>query len=112
MLRVLKRARYVLRLTQVFALTALYLANPPTGFPSQGSLRKNLASLYLFVIHPSSRSTKGKHVPARRTKMIPEMWYLHITNKSIDIGRGRPPMTMLGRRRRAEIVIECSTYPS
>ena len=60
----------------------------------------------------AARSTNGRHVPAHRAKMIPEMWYLHITKKSIDIGRGRPPMTMLGRRRRAEIVIECSTYPS
>ena len=31
--------------SKVFAVTALYLASPPPGFPSQGYLAKNLASL-------------------------------------------------------------------
>lgn len=97
--------------SKVFALTALYLDKPPKNFPSPGYLRKNLASLYLFVIHPSHRASNGKLHPAYHTRMIPEMWYLSITNKSIQIGRGKPPTGLLGRRRRADIVIECSTSP-
>lgn len=42
------------------------------------------------------------------------MWYISITKKSIEVGRGRPPSSLFGRRRRSsEIVIECSTsFPS
>ncbi|WFD44443.1 hypothetical protein MPSI1_003111 [Malassezia psittaci] len=94
--------------SKVFALTALYLAKPPPDFPSSGYLRRHLASLYLFVIHPSDIASTGKHQPAHRHRSVPETWYLYITSQSIDIGRGKPPTNILGRRRRAEIVIECT----
>ncbi|WFC96049.1 hypothetical protein MBRA1_002705 [Malassezia brasiliensis] len=94
--------------SKVFALTALFLAKPPPNFPTPAYLRRHLASLYLFVIHPSDVSSTGKHHPGQSHRLIPETWYLYITNKTIDIGRGKPPTTLLGRRRRAEIVIECT----
>ncbi|WFD00056.1 hypothetical protein MYAM1_002802 [Malassezia yamatoensis] len=94
--------------SKVFALTALYLAKPPPDFPSSGYLRRNLASLYLFVIHPSDIASTGRHQPVYRQRSVPETWYLYITSQSIDIGRGKPTTNILGRRRRAEIVIECT----
>lgn len=97
--------------SKVFALTALYLAKPPPNFPSQGYLRKNLASFYLFVIHPSDFSSSGKHHPGPHHRLGPQIWYISITSKSIEIGRGKGPTTRLGRRRRAEILIECGTCP-
>ncbi|WFD29990.1 hypothetical protein MSPP1_001004 [Malassezia sp. CBS 17886] len=90
--------------SKVFALTALYLANPPVGFPSPGYLRKNLASLYLFVVHPSQRSSSG--VRQNGAKMIPELWYINVTRRNVEIGRGRPSTKLLGLQRRPEIIIE------
>jgi hypothetical protein len=34
------------------------------------------------------------------------MWYADMKNKGV-IGRGQPPKTVLGRKRKADVVIEC-----
>lgn len=91
--------------SKVFALTALYLSSPPPGFPSMAYLEKHLASLYLFIIHPSPR--KSNPNPSKE----PVVFFINITRNKVEVGRGRPPMpksTMFSRKTRKVTVLECS----
>jgi hypothetical protein len=100
--------------SRVFALSAQLLANPPEGFPSRKRLLRSLQSIYLFVIQPSSaidpsnprtKPVDGK-VSTSGGALRPAMWYADMKNKGV-IGRGQPPKTVLGRKRKADVVIEC-----
>ena len=89
--------------SKVFALTALYIANPPPGFPSKGYLEKNLASVYVFVIHPTQR--KGRETPKN-----PEIFYINITRHKVEVGRGKPPSvssSFFSRKQHKVTVLEC-----
>ncbi|SPO43542.1 uncharacterized protein PSANT_01227 [Moesziomyces antarcticus] len=100
--------------SRVFALSAQLLANPPEGFPSRKRLLRSLQSIYLFVIQPSSaidpsnprtKPVDGK-VSTSGGALRPAMWYADMKSKGV-IGRGQPPKTVLGRKRKADVVIEC-----
>lgn len=93
--------------SKVFALTALYLASPPPGFPSQRALGKHLASLYLFILHPTKRR-KSEYVPE-----APEVFFIHVTKDKTEVGRGTASKfskRLLQGRTRNVVVLECSTY--
>ncbi len=99
--------------SKVFALTAQLLANPPEGFPSRKRLLRSLQSIYLFIVHPSAaidpsnprtKPVDGK-VNTSGGALRPAMWYADMKNKGV-IGRGQPPKTVLGRKRKADVVIE------
>ncbi|SNX82460.1 uncharacterized protein MEPE_01166 [Melanopsichium pennsylvanicum] len=100
--------------SRVFALSAQLLADPPAGFPSRKRLVRSLQSIYLFVIQPSSAidpsnpRTKPKdgNVNTSGGALRPALWYADLKNKGV-IGRGQPPKTVLGRKRKADVVIEC-----
>ncbi|SJX61153.1 uncharacterized protein SRS1_12375 [Sporisorium reilianum f. sp. reilianum] len=100
--------------SRVFALSAQLLANPPAGFPSRKRLVRSLQSIYLFVIQPSTaidpsnprtKPVTGK-VSTSGGALRPAMWYVDMKNNG-RIGRGQPPKTVLGRKRKADVVIEC-----
>ncbi|SPO22618.1 uncharacterized protein UTRI_01296 [Ustilago trichophora] len=100
--------------SRVFALSAQLLANPPAGFPSRKRLIRSLQSIYLFVIQPSSaidpsnprtKPVDGK-VSTSGGALRPALWYADMKNKGV-IRRGQPPKTVLGRKRKADVVIEC-----
>lgn len=100
--------------SRVFALSAQLLANPPAGFPSRKRLVRSLQSIYLFVIQPSNaidpsnprtKPVDGK-VSTSGGALRPAIWYADMRNKGV-IGRGQPSTAILGRRRKADVVIEC-----
>lgn len=100
--------------SRVFALSAQLLANPPAGFPSRKRLVRNLKSIYLFIIQPSTAidpsNPRTKPVSGKASTsggaLRPALWYADMKSKGV-IGRGQPPTTVLGRKRRADVVIEC-----
>ncbi|CDU24758.1 uncharacterized protein SPSC_04591 [Sporisorium scitamineum] len=100
--------------SRVFALSAQLLANPPAGFPSRKRLVRSLQSIYLFVIQPSTAidpsNPRTKPVTGKASTsggaFRPALWYADMKNKG-HIGRGQPPKTVLGRKRKADVVIEC-----
>ncbi|TKY85045.1 hypothetical protein EX895_006125 [Sporisorium graminicola] len=100
--------------SRVFALTAKLLDNPPPGFPSRKRLVRSLQSIYLFVIQPSAAidpsNPRTKPVIGKTSTsggaLRPAMWFADLKNTG-RIGRGQPPKTVLGRKRKADIVIEC-----
>lgn len=100
--------------SRVFALTAQYLRNPPAGFPSRKRLGRSLQSIYLFVIQPQTiidasnprtRPTSGQ-VSTSGGALRPALWYVDMKNK-MHIGRGHPPKTVLGRKRKPDVIVEC-----
>lgn len=91
--------------SKVFALTALYLASPPPGFPSQRALGKHLSSLYLFVLHPNKRAGKNGDFPD-----APEVFYINVTKNKTEVGRGAASKfskRLLQGRTRNVVVVEC-----
>lgn len=100
--------------SRVFALSAQLLANPPAGFPSRKRLLRSLQSIYLFIIQPSAAidpsNPRTKPVQGQASTsggaLRPALWYADMKNKGV-IGRGQPPKTVLGRKRKADVVIEC-----
>ncbi|PKI82806.1 hypothetical protein MVES1_003669 [Malassezia vespertilionis] len=104
--------------SKVFALTALYLGKPPPDFPSVGYLRKHLAPLYVFVIHPSHQTVKTRAAWQRnelknaaadvRSKLQPELWYIHTSKNGVEVGKGRPSRSKMGRKAQPDVVFECS----
>lgn len=98
--------------SKVFAVTALYLTKPPPGFPSRGYLVKNLASTYLFVIHPTPSRNASKS--GMVTKPTPEVFYIRITKNKVEVGRGQQQVQgsapLFGRKTRKLAVMECCTY--
>ncbi|SOV06416.1 uncharacterized protein UDID_01630 [Ustilago sp. UG-2017a] len=100
--------------SRVFALSAQILANPPTGFPSRKRLVRSLQSVYLFIIQPSTaidpsnprtKPVDGK-VSTSGGALRPAIWYADMKHKGV-IGRGQPSTAILGRKRKADVVIEC-----
>lgn len=79
--------------SKVFALTALYLAQPPATFSSRRIHRAELAREYVFNIS----SSEDPHNVAT--------WHIS-TGPKIRIGRGRSRTPIFQRRNR--VVIECS----
>ena len=100
--------------SRVFALSAQLLANPPAGFPSRKRLLRSLQSVYLFSIQPSTAidpsNPRTKPVQGNASTsggaLRPALWFADMKNKGV-IGRGQPPKTVLGRKRKADVVIEC-----
>ncbi|PWZ03072.1 hypothetical protein BCV70DRAFT_155963 [Testicularia cyperi] len=100
--------------SRVFALSAQLLRNPPSGFPSRKRLTRTLGSIYLFVIQPqaaidpSNPRTKPKEGKPETSggALRPALWYADMKTRGV-IGRGHPPKTVLGRKRKPDVVIEC-----
>lgn len=100
--------------SRVFALSAKLLANPPAGFPSRKRLVRSLKCVYLFIIQPSAAidpsNPRTKPVSGKASTsggaLRPALWYADMKTKGV-IGRGQPSTTVLGRKRRADVVIEC-----
>jgi len=93
--------------SKVFALTALYLASPPPGFPSQRALGKHLSSLYLFILHPNKRAGKDDDFPD-----APEVFFIQVTKNKTEVGRGTASKfskRLLQGRTRNVVVVECCT---
>lgn len=90
------------------------LRDPPANFPSRRRLVRTLQSIYLFIIQPSSpldpsnprtKPTKG-NINTSGGALRPALWYADFRNRGF-LGKGQPPKTVLGRKRKADVVIEC-----
>jgi hypothetical protein len=100
---------------QLFALTRQVIENPPAGSPvSRKVLLRRVGAIILFIVHPTQpldpsnpRTKPTKEVSGGGIR--PAYWYIDL-KKSGRVGRGQPPTTILGRKRKADVVIECSTY--
>ncbi|KAK0533818.1 hypothetical protein OC842_002840 [Tilletia horrida] len=91
------------------------------GLPSKRNLIRTVNSLILFIIHPSkpldpsNPRTKPQPVPSSSRPrgasgggaLRPALWYLDL-RKTGQIGRGQPTTAILGRRKKADVVIECT----
>ncbi|EPQ30285.1 uncharacterized protein PFL1_02401 [Pseudozyma flocculosa PF-1] len=100
--------------SKVFALSSQLLRNPPPNLPSRKRLVRTFRSIYLFIIHPSSpldpsnprsKPVDGK-VETSGGALRPAMWFVDLKNKGF-VGKGQPPKTVLGRKTKADVVIEC-----
>lgn len=97
---------------QIFALTRQVIENPPAGSPvSRKRLLRRIGAIFLFIVHPTQpldpsnpRTKPGKLNSGGGIR--PAYWYLDLKNTG-RIGLGQPPKTILGRKRRADVVIEC-----
>ncbi|KAE8216006.1 hypothetical protein CF327_g771 [Tilletia walkeri] len=91
------------------------------GLPSKRNLIRQVNSLYLFIIHPSTPldpsnpRAQPRPVPtgtrprgaAGGGALRPALWYLDL-RKTGQVGRGQPTTAILGRRKKADVVIECT----
>jgi len=92
---------------QVFALTALYLSQPPVRFQEtlQNLHRQDLAHAYEFVVH-ASRYPKSAHQHSPASPV--ETWHVVVTRKGFRVGKGQV-RGKYARRRLEKVVIECCT---
>lgn len=98
--------------SRVFALTRQVIENPPAGSPiSRKRLLRRVGAIILFIVHPT-QPLDPSNPRTRPTKTIsgggirPAYWFLDL-KKTGKIGKGQPPTTILGRKRKADVVIEC-----
>ncbi|KAL9931625.1 hypothetical protein V8E36_009411 [Tilletia maclaganii] len=93
------------------------------GLPSKRNLIRQVNSLYLFIIHPtvpldpSNPRAKPQPVPTSSRRhprgasgggaLRPALWYLDL-RRTGSIGRGQPTTAILGRRKQADVVVECT----
>ncbi|CAD6889007.1 unnamed protein product, partial [Tilletia controversa] len=91
------------------------------GLPSKKNLIRTVNSLYLFIIHPSTPldpsnpRTQPRPVPTNNRPrgsagggaLRPALWYLDL-RKTGQVGRGQPTTAILGRRKKADVVVECN----
>lgn len=102
-----------LAVCQIFALTKQVIENAPPGSTIHSKrLVRRVNAVFLFVVHP----TKPLDPSNPRTKpskaqsgggIRPAYWYVDLKHGG-TVGRGQPPKTLLGRKRKADVVIECS----
>lgn len=81
--------------SKVFALTALYLAQPPATFSSRRVRQAELAREYVFIIRPNNNDTSR----------LPATWHITV-GPQIKVGRGRPRTPIFWRGSR--VTIECT----
>lgn len=105
--------------SRVFALLQEKLLGQPASGSGKGGftrkqLLRNVNTIFQFVVlptepidpeNPRTRPTKQMSGGALR----PALWYVDL-RKTGTIGRGYPPNTVLGRKRKADVTIECSEY--
>lgn len=103
--------------SRVFALLQEKLLGQPASGSGKGGftrkqLLRNVNTIFQFVVlptdpidpeNPRTRPTKQMSGGALR----PALWYVDL-RKTGTIGRGYPPNTVLGRKRKADVTIECS----
>lgn len=88
-------------------MTKLYLAKPPISFHTRSDrLENELAPMYQFVVHPDKK-LRGNVI-----ERMPEYWYIVVTNKNVEVGRGKPRVGLFRGRRRGMITIECGMWCS
>lgn len=97
--------------SRVFALLDKWLRSPPSGL-TRKSLLRNVNTVFQFVVlptepidqsNPRTRPTKSTSGGALR----PALWYVDL-KRTAGIAKGYPPKGILGVRKRADVVIECS----
>jgi hypothetical protein len=102
---------------QIFALSAALLAQPLPGGMTPRRLIRSMNAIFLFIVSPTSPldPTNPRTRPSRSGDahgggaLRPALWYVDMRRKG-TIGRGQPPKTLLGRKRRADVVIECREW--
>ncbi|KAK0553526.1 hypothetical protein OC846_000846 [Tilletia horrida] len=91
------------------------------GMPSKRNLIRQVNSLYLCIIHPSgpldpsNPRVKPQPVPSSSRPrgasgggaLRPALWYLDL-RKTGAVGRGQPTTAILGRKKKADVVLECN----
>lgn len=88
------------------------IENPPPGSSiNRKRLLKRVNAVLLFVVHPTqpldpsnprTKPKKGESGGGIR----PAYWYIDL-KKTATLGRGQPPKSLLGRKTKADVVIEC-----
>lgn len=101
---------------KVFALISSTLESPPANFPTKKRLLRTLNSIYLFIIHPSTpldpSNPRTKPTKSRGSDSIgggalrPQLFWVDMKRRA-EVGKGQPPKTVLGRKTKADVVIEC-----
>lgn len=87
---------------------------PPGSSISKKRLLRRVNAILLFVVHPtqpldpSNPRTKPNKIQSGGG-IRPAYWYLDL-KRSGTVGRGQPPKSLLGRKTKADVVIECSQY--
>ncbi|UZJ57178.1 hypothetical protein CBS101457_006498 [Exobasidium rhododendri] len=98
--------------SKVFALTKQMIENAPPGSTiNRKRLIRRTKAIFLFVVHPSQpldpSNPRTKPSKAQSGGGIrPAYWYVDL-KKTGTVGRGHPPKTLLGRKTKADVVIEC-----
>lgn len=96
---------------RVFALLDKLLRNPPAGI-TRKKLIKNVNTIFQFVVRPtmpidpSNPRTRPEKGQGGGGALRPALWYVDL-KKTGTIGRGQPPKTILGTKRRPDVIIEC-----
>jgi hypothetical protein len=98
--------------SKVFALTKQMIENPPPGSSiSKKRLLRRVNAVLLFIVHPtqpldpSNPRTKPTKVQSGGG-IRPAYWYLDLKKSGI-LRKGQPPKTLLGRKTKADVTIEC-----
>lgn len=88
------------------------ILNPPSGL-SRKSLLRNVNTIFQFVVIPTEpldesnpRTRPSKRYPSGGA-LRPALWYVDL-RRTASIGKGHPPKNVLGIKRRADVIIECS----
>lgn len=76
---------------------------------------RRVGAIFLFVVHPTTPldPSNPRTKPVRTQSkggggaFRPAYWYIDLKSTG-TVGKGQPPSTILGRKRRADVVIECS----
>ncbi|CEH16564.1 potential peroxisomal lipid carrier [Ceraceosorus bombacis] len=97
--------------SKVFALTSAILASPKPGGMTRSRLIRNINAIFLFIVHPTTPldASNPRTKPTKSSSggaLRPALWHVDM-RRSGQIGKGQPPTTLLGRKRRADIVVEC-----
>lgn len=99
---------------QLFALTSAILASAKPGGVTRSRLIKNINAIFLFIVHPTTPldASNPRTKPTKSSSggaLRPALWHVDM-RRSGQIGKGQPPTTLLGRKRRADIVVECREW--
>lgn len=98
--------------SQVFALTKQMIESPPPGSTiNKKRLLRRVNAVLLFVVHPtqpldpSNPRTKPSKIQSGGG-IRPAYWYLDL-KRTGTLRKGQPPKTLLGRKTKADVTIEC-----
>lgn len=109
--------------SRVFALLAKLLESPPAPL-TRKKLVRNVNTIFQFVVMPDGpldpSNPRTKPVTPARGKDVreqeqgggafkPALWYVDL-KKNGTIARGYPPKGLLGRKKRADVTIECCEW--